>query len=344
MTGSKWTMIAALCGALFLPRPAMAQLPYAESFDGTDGAPWPAPWTSQSFYLTVSDLESGRGRMSGQSANGSGSAVARMLLPGFAETGIEALMTLEFENVANQGIGFYARQNGGTLQEYTPFGQGYAMFLKGAWVWPEDLGIWREIGGVETQFATGYDPVAGGLQNGVRYRARFRVSQHAPDSTRIQAKVWPEAASEPAPWTVDVFDSHPQLQATPGSFALDVYNFQGTAHIWIDDLSITGFPPVVSVPPADAARVALSAPWPNPVTGTARIVCALPAPGRATVRLFDSAGRRVADVFEGELGAGATTLEWRAVDRAGRRIAPGLYWLRLESGAARVARRIVVAE
>lgn len=336
---SKITMVALVVGALLAPGSAGAQLPYAESFDGTSGAPWPAPWTTNSFYLLESDLQDNRGRISGQAANGSGVAVARMLLPGFTATDIEALMTLEFENVAQQGIGFYARQNGGTLQEYAPFGEGYAMFLKGGWGWPEDLGVWREVNGIETQFATGYNPIAGGLQNGERYRARFRVTQHAVDSTRIQAKVWPEAMGEPANWTVDVFDSHPALQGVGGGFALDCYNFQGTSHIFIDDLEITAYPPTVSVPaPFVAPGLALSAPWPNPVGSRASIACTLPTPTHGRLRVFDTAGRFAGVVHEGALAAGRSVFEWRPETR----LAPGVYHLVLEAGDARAARRIVV--
>jgi len=336
-------LFAGLVACLTAP-PARAALPYAESFDGVDGDAWPAPWSTLSFYLVTSDLQGNRGRMSGQPANGSGAAVARMLLTGFAETDIEATMTLEFEDVANQGIGFYARQNGGTLREYVPHGQGYALFLKGDWGWPEDLGIWREVDGQEVQFATGYNPVAGGLQNGVRYRVRYRVTQHAPDSTRIQAKVWPEALAEPAAWTVETFDSTPVLQEAAGGFALDCYNFQGSAHIFVDDLVITPYPSNVSAGPAGSApKPALGTPWPHPVAGAFGISCTLPRGGRATLRLFDATGRRVADVFEGVLPAGSTWLEWNAAGSGPRRLPAGVYFLRLDAGGASAVRRVVVS-
>jgi len=327
-----------------LPGAAGAQLPYAESFDGADGSAWPTPWTTQAFYITVHDIQGNRGRLSGQEALGSGAYVARMLLPGFTETDIEAEMTLEFENAAGQGIGFYARQNGGTLREYLPHGQGYALFLKGGWGWPEDLGIWREIDGQETQFATGYNPVPGGLQDGVRYRVRYRVTQHAPDSTLIQAKVWPEASVEPGPWTVEVFDSQPELQNTPGSFALDVYNFSGTAHVFVDDLVITNYPNTVSAPPLPARpEVALSEPWPHPATGSTRILCSLPDSRRVTVQVFDTAGRPVRRVFEGRLGPGDVTLTWNGRDDDGLELPPGAYFLRLTGGDAEAVRKIILA-
>jgi hypothetical protein len=321
--------------------PAAAQLPYAESFDGTDGDPWPAPWTTMSFHLLDADLQGNRGRMQGAEANGSGSIVARMLLPGFSETDIEATLTLEFEDVANQGIGFYARQNGGTLQEYLPHGEGYALFLKGGWGWPDDLGLWREIDGVESEFATGYNPVAGGLQDGVRYRLRFRVTQANPDSTLVQARIWVEGNPEPGAWTVEAYDTTPELQGTPGSFALDIYNFQGTNRIFVDDLTIVPYPNTVSTP-VDGGRpgAGLSAPSPNPVRGAARFGVRAPEAGRLRVTLHSVTGRRVADLFEGTVPEGETIHSLRPAELG---LAAGVYLLRTD-GVVRAVRRIVVLD
>jgi len=329
--------------ALLAPAAAGAQLPYAESFDGTDGDPWPAPWTTMSFYVTEHDLQGDRARLGAQAANGSGVILGRMLLTGFLETDVEATMTLEFEDAANQGIGFYARQNGGTLQEYLPHGQGYAMFLKGGWIWPEDLGIWREIDGQEMQFATGYNPVAGGLQNGVRYRTRFRVTQHGADSTLIQAKVWPESGSEPGTWTVEAFDTSPELQNTPGGFALDLYNAQGTAHVFVDDLLITEYPGSVGIPPSERLpRISLAVPSPHPAGRAVGITCSAPHPVRAAVGVFDVSGRRVAEVFDGTLAPGDTSLRWIPEAPSGGALSAGVYFVRLAAPSTAVVRRIVL--
>lgn len=190
------------------PQVSAAELPYLETFESPNGSPWPAPWFIGGQHVTVADIQDERARLNGDPA-----FVARMILPDFEEIDVEVLVTFEFEDVANQGIGFYVRQNGGTLREYLPHGQGYAMFLKGDWFWPEDLGIWREIDGVETQFATGYDPIAGGLQDGVRYRLRFRVTQMDAATTLLQARVWPENGAEPTAWTVETTDTRAEYRA-----------------------------------------------------------------------------------------------------------------------------------
>lgn len=320
-----------------VPSPG-ATLPYMESFTGPDGSAWPSPWFEGSTHVSVADLQGNQARLNGDPA-----FVARMILPGYSAVNTEALVTVTFEDVHNQGFGFYVRQNGGSLQEYLPHGQGYAMFLKGNWYWPEDLGLWREINGVETQFAWGATPIAGGLQDDVRYRLRFRVTQANPDSTLLQARVWVEGDPEPGAWTVESYDTRPELQGTAGSFAIDIYNYSGFGHIFIDDLAISEYP-VPSAVPGDvtASAFGLTAPRPQPALGATWVDVVLPAAGAVRLRLFDAAGRLVARPFEGELPAGATSLEIPALDEQSRPLAVGVYYVRLEAGPLRATKRLVI--
>lgn len=331
---------ATLAAVAAAPRgPARAaELPYFESFDGPDGAPWPAPWFPGSVHVTVWDLAGGRARL-----NGDTQQVARMILPGFNETDVEALVTVEFEDVALQGFGFYARQNGGTLREYFPHGQGYALFLKGGWFWHQDLGLWREIDGVETQFAWGPDPVPGGLRNDTRYRLRYRVTQSAPGATLLRAKVWEEDAAEPPGWTLEWTDTQPELQGTPGSFAFDIYNASGVAHIYLDDLLIVRYPPAAGVPAsAGPGRPALSAPRPHPIAGRAELDLYLPRAAHGRLSVYDAAGRLVGRPFEGWLEAGTRTLAWDPAQDALRRSAPGVFFLEWTAEGRRATRPIVI--
>ncbi len=335
--------IASLGAALSAPLPARAlDLPYSTVFSGPNGSPWPAPWFDGGFHVTVWDLQQNRGRL-----NGDATRVARMILSGYAELDVEAEVTFEFEDVHNQGIGFYVRQNGGTLQEYQPHGQGYAMFLKGNWAWPEDLGLWWEVNGVETQFAWGNNPIAGGLQNDTRYRLRFRVTQSDPATTLIQAKVWPEALAEPGPWTIEAFDTRPELQGTLGSFAIDIYNFAGAQPIYIDELSIVRvLEPSSAQDPDDSPNShgpQLSLPSPHPITSSTELRFALPSPATVTLRVFDTSGRQVAAPFSEFLDAGAHRLAWTPMDRRAQSLAPDVSFLQLQSDGAEVSRRIVVA-
>ncbi|MGH2571168.1 MAG: FlgD immunoglobulin-like domain containing protein, partial [bacterium] len=77
---------------------------------------------------------------------------------------------------------------------------------------------------------------------------------------------------------------------------------------------------------------------PNPFAGRASISFALDQPGRASVDVFDAAGRRVAKLLDGERDAGAHVLSWSGRDDAGRRVASGVYFVRLRAqGETRMA-------
>jgi glucose/arabinose dehydrogenase len=82
---------------------------------------------------------------------------------------------------------------------------------------------------------------------------------------------------------------------------------------------------------------------PNPATRSARMIFgAGEAPRHAArVHVFDAAGRRVADL--GTFAAGVVP-DWNLEDAAGRRVAPGLYFVRVESGGRVASARLVVSE
>jgi hypothetical protein len=154
---------------------------------------------------------------------------------------VEALFTLVMEDAATQGVGFYARQNGGYLTQTDPDGQGYAVFAE-AFRGP-GIGVWREVAGSEQEIEVLFD--AGlGLASLVPYRVRYRMDQipglGAP-SVRLRARVWPAGSPEPAAFQVDAVDDTPVLQGATGGFAVDSWSelMSGiTAHTRIDDLQI----------------------------------------------------------------------------------------------------------
>jgi hypothetical protein len=82
--------------------------------------------------------------------------------------------------------------------------------------------------------------------------------------------------------------------------------------------------PVLGAPLPHPSRVALTV-GPNPVRTTARFKFALGSAGRARLTIVDLAGREVATVTDGPLGAGSHDLQWEA------RCAPGIYFARLQA-------------
>src|SRR5262249_50811697 len=78
---------------------------------------------------------------------------------------------------------------------------------------------------------------------------------------------------------------------------------------------------------------------PNPAsTDGIQVTFALPSGASASLDLLDLSGRRVAEREVGSLGAGRHTVDFSET----RRVAPGLYWVRLTQGPNRQTRRLVV--
>ncbi|MGE0639343.1 MAG: hypothetical protein AB7G12_06055 [Thermoanaerobaculia bacterium] len=226
----------ACCGALLLE----------EDWNLPDGAGWPSPWVESGNEVALADVQGGRGRLR---PDPSGYSLARMVAPGAATT-VQALFTMILEDPGTQGVGFYARQNGGYLQQTMPHGQGYAVFVE-AFRGPA-IGVWREVDGSEQPILIDFD-AALGLSADVPYRVRYLLDAPppaatggAPDgppgsSTRLRARVWPEGTPEPALFQVEALDATPDLQGVSGGFAIDSWsNLTAgiTAHTLIDDLQI----------------------------------------------------------------------------------------------------------
>jgi hypothetical protein len=77
---------------------------------------------------------------------------------------------------------------------------------------------------------------------------------------------------------------------------------------------------------------------PNPASELASFSFNVAQAGPVQVTAFDAAGRRCASLFSGRMNAGRQTLQ---IDT--RRLANGVYFLRLEAGATKHSTRLVVA-
>lgn len=68
----------------------------------------------------------------------------------------------------------------------------------------------------------------------------------------------------------------------------------------------------------------------------------LPERGPIDLRVFDSAGRFIRSLTRGDYAEGVHDLTWDGADRVGRRVAPGVYFYRLETADAAATERSVV--
>ncbi len=81
---------------------------------------------------------------------------------------------------------------------------------------------------------------------------------------------------------------------------------------------------------------------PNPFATTTSIAFSLPRETPVVLRVYDLAGRRVRNVLERPLGPGRHQVVWDGRDESGRRVAHGLYMVRLQAGELQAHRKLAL--
>ncbi len=103
------------------------------------------------------------------------------------------------------------------------------------------------------------------------------------------------------------------------------------------------FPELVAVTPGASTAIAFSH-GPNPARGGGVLRFDLPDSRRVELDVFDAGGRRVARLTDAVMSAGAHSVAWSRTDDAGRRVAPGVYLVRLRSGSVQKSLHIVLLD
>ena len=112
----------------------------------------------------------------------------------------------------------------------------------------------------------------------------------------------------------------------------------------VDDIEILGLGS-----PADAreidlvpSHVTLAQSWPNPFASDARISFALPQKERALLQVFDPTGRLVRTLICGTVAPGVHSVVWTGESDAGRPVASGVYYYRLNTESGTLERSLVL--
>jgi MFS family permease len=101
-------------------------------------------------------------------------------------------------------------------------------------------------------------------------------------------------------------------------------------------------PPTGIGGPASAPGLRIAQPVPNPFSVSARVAFHVPEQGAVSLVVYDVQGRSVKTLARGSHPAGDYEATWDGKDERGRRVASGVYFLRLEQGGALVSRKIVL--
>ncbi len=86
---------------------------------------------------------------------------------------------------------------------------------------------------------------------------------------------------------------------------------------------------------------ALDQNYPNPFNGTTTVAWSLASPERVSLRIYDTAGRLVRTLENGDKEAGNHRTVWNGKDNSSRGVASGVYFMRLIAGDFRQTRKIV---
>jgi hypothetical protein len=153
--------------------------------------------------------------------------------------------------------------------------------------------------------------------------------------------VWPGGAN---PFEVVADATSLAPGAYCGRIIFDTKSFLGsdTLRVSIQVLpAATGAPTLPGTPPL---RLTLGAARPNPSHGNVSASLGVPHDGRVTAVVYDVSGRRVATVLDADRPAGWHTVTWSGRGEDRRRVAGGVYLLRVDAGAESLTRKIVLLD
>jgi len=99
----------------------------------------------------------------------------------------------------------------------------------------------------------------------------------------------------------------------------------------------------VNGPASPAAGLSLEAPWPSPFRDQVSLRFQLGRPGPVRLEVIDLSGRCVARLTDGVFGEGWHTAAWDGRDARGRRVEPGILFVRLAGDGNVITRKLVFA-
>jgi len=129
-------------------------------------------------------------------------------------------------------------------------------------------------------------------------------------------------------------DSHPN-----GTFAAEVAPLFGRRVL--DVILGKGDSTDVTQVPGSGGGLSLALAGANPASGPVRLRLGLPVAAQGELSLYDTAGRRVALLAEGESPAGTRILTWDSRAAGGT---SGIYFARLKAGGRELSQRIVILD
>jgi flagellar hook assembly protein FlgD len=111
--------------------------------------------------------------------------------------------------------------------------------------------------------------------------------------------------------------------------------------MWIDDVALQNLG-TVDVATAPGRAIELAQNVPNPFSGSTRIDFALAGADKVDVSIYDMAGRRIANLYQGSLDAGPHAVSWNGRTSSGIAAAPGIYQYVVKTSTGRQSRSMLL--
>jgi len=243
-----------------------------------------------------------------------------------------------FGNVYYEARSFAVRTPTGSAKLYSTFNPGSdsGMFQSvpatPGWVWQLDaysMTTCQEnpITGTNDNFATAVISFRDALDNEITTSQTVILDNTSPLGT------WSKHT---------VTGTSPPATAKVRAYILFISPSQAGGAMWVDDVSLRELGQTDISLPGRERTFELHQNVPNPFGPSTRIDFILAQPDAVSLRVYDVAGRRIATLVEGRLGAGPHSMTWdgRTVD--GFSASPGVYRCVLQTSAGQTARSMLL--
>jgi hypothetical protein len=325
---------------LLLALSAGAQVLYEETFsNGTADLAWQSAWGEEADQVLVDWMDGNPGGDGfigklGNGLSGGGVGTAAVSAPELVDYRVEAQIHLVPGEAHYRGI--VGRLSGSNETADLSF---YAFVA--------DLSEGTGMG--DQRFMLRYWPVGGGVMTTIRIWEAAELGELYPD-----APGWYKLGLE---MDGDQLTCFIDDQPLPGGAITDDNVAAGGFGVYFwhftDFDDFIRFDDVVAAEPGTATpRIAeslpqplalrLGEPWPNPFNPAVSLPLRLAAAGTLELTIHDLLGRTVRTLAAGTLPAGEHRLVWDGTDAAGRPLASGVYFARLQTAGHLESRRLLL--
>jgi hypothetical protein len=156
------------------------------------------------------------------------------------------------------------------------------------------------------------------METVVKYYARQHTFPFLRDEGNMAFNLYKMTGAIPLNYVVD--------QAGKVVNSMEGYDYS-TIEGWIAPY-LTGVEEAPAVQPIEFSAVGA-----NPVVGHSAVRFNLPKAANVTLRVYSTSGALVRTLINGQIPAGASTVNWNLQDNAGRQVGNGLYLYELSTGS-----------